>query len=198
MLNRLLVWVPLLLLFGFAFWRVSGRTRPEGHYHPRWIAMRRLELNHQITEGDLGYPNEWFAAARSLLQDRTADGQHLVTGARDRGESVTLEDLSPRPNLIPRSENGQIYFYVLKEDRAPAGGWSEGVAAIPCYENPSKKQRPTARPVCIHRPLTVVAVHRSTRAGEGSWLALDVPADLRCTFAEFATAEKRFLYQLNR
>jgi hypothetical protein len=112
--------------------------------------------------------------------------------------SIGPNDISPRPNLTTQSPEEQIYFYVLKEDVTPVGGWTEGASVIPCYAKTDDNHNPPrTRTICIHTPLQILAVHTAYASGEASWLAIGVPTNLRCTFAEFALADKRLLFQIS-
>jgi hypothetical protein len=69
---------------------------------------------------------------------------------------------------------------------------------IPCYAKTDDNHNPPrTRTICIHTPLQILAVHTSHASSEASWLAIGVPTNLRCTFAEFALADKRLLFQIS-
>jgi hypothetical protein len=122
-----------------------------------------------------------------------------LNGPANPGDRLDRERIARRPNLLTSSPKSHVYFYVLKEEATPVGGWTEGAAVIPCYKpepKPGEKSGPHS--VCIHTPIPILAIHKSTAAGDASWLALEIPEKLRCTFADFALAEKRLLLQINR
>jgi len=191
MRSALVIAGVLAALLVAGFYRIQTTTADPQGYKAKWIATRALRKNHQIVPGDLAYPAEGLAAGRLLLQDNSAEGMHLQAPVL-QGESLTPDAIAIKPNLAP-GLSSQTYFYVLTEDATPVGGWTEGAAVIPCYKLPDK---PKDRPVCIHTPLPILAVHKSTATGDASWLALEIPEKLRCTFAEFALADKRLLMQV--
>jgi len=185
-------------LFGFGLYRVFQASPLSPGYTVTWKAEHSLPSNHQIRPGDLAYPEEPLAAARILLRDESANGMHLAASAVQPGQAIPAEDISPRPVLKTHVPDSQIYFYVLKEDTTPAGGWTEGASVIPCYQKTvGKADSAKDKTVCIHTPLSILAIHTGATSSEASWLALEVPANLRCTFAEFAMADKRVLFQIN-
>jgi|SRR5579862_530057 len=177
-------------------YRISRTSAKPEEYDVRWTATRPLPGNHQLVAGDLGYPAEPMAAARLLLDDTSAAGMHLI-GAAKRGDMLGKERISPRPHVQTSIPSSQVYFYVLKEDITPVGGWTEGASVIPCYKTPGTGTgNEKERTVCIHTPLPILAIHKSTASAEASWLALEIPNELRCTFAAFALADKRLLMQV--
>jgi hypothetical protein len=172
--------------------------------HPhlvRWNARQPLTGNHQVSENDLSVPAGVDSALRVLLNDQRLAGAHILGGNHTAGEVLEESQFADRPDLSQAAKGSQIYFYVIKEDAVPVGGWSENASVIPCFLRASSKSdspkfaAPTA--VCIHQPLRILAIHKSRNSSEGSWLALEIPETLRCRFAEFALAEKRMLYQVN-
>jgi hypothetical protein len=169
-------------LFVFGLYRVFHATQAPAGYTVTWKAERPLPSNHQIRPGDLSYPQEALAAARILLRDETSNGMHLAAPARQPGQAIRAAEISPRPELKTHAPDSQTYFYVLKEDTTPAGG---------------KGDSAKDKTVCIHTPLPILAIHTGATSTEASWLALEVPANLRCSFAEFAMADKRVLFQIN-
>jgi hypothetical protein len=185
-------------LFVFGLYRVFHATQAPAGYTVTWKAERPLPSNHQIRPGDLSYPQEALAAARILLRDETSNGMHLAAPARQPGQAIRAAEISPRPELKTHAPDSQTYFYVLKEDTTPAGGWTEGASVIPCYQKTvGKGDSAKDKTVCIHTPLPILAIHTGATSTEASWLALEVPANLRCSFAEFAMADKRVLFQIN-
>lgn len=197
MRSLILVGVPLSLVLLIAAFRVAGRAESSARYEIGWIATRPLMRNHQIRRGDLAYPGEWLAAARLLLRDESMEGRHVTAEIPRSGERVGASEVSLRPNLTTHSPDAQVYFYVLKEDATPVGGWTEGASVIPCYSKTEDERKTSkVRIVCIHSPLPILAVHASGSTGDASWLAIEVPGALRCKFAEFALAEKRLLFQV--
>jgi hypothetical protein len=176
---------------------VSKAKETGTEYRNSWLAAHALGPNHQSQPDDLHIPFGPAAALRLLLNDQHLAGNHLQGGARKTGDVLSDSDLEERPDLSNAAKGSQIYFYVVKEDAIPIGGWTESATVIPCYLKAAAK--PAAKPVttCIHTPLRILAIHKSRATGEASWLALEIPEKLRCTFAEFALAEKRILYQIN-
>jgi hypothetical protein len=192
----LILSVAFAVFFGLGFYYTNHRSNaPEG-YRTGWIAARSLPANHQIVEGDLSYPKEWIAAGRLLLQDRTALAQHLISGPHKTGMPLNVDQLSGQPDLTPHTAGGHVYFYVLKEDVTPAGGWTEGASVVPCYRDPPSGKEKTGPAKCLHVNLAILAVHRSSKPEQASWLAIEVPGSIRCKFASFALAEHRFIYQV--
>jgi hypothetical protein len=109
------------------------------------------------------------AALRLLLNDQRLQGNHLQKKGR-----------------------------VVKEDATPIGGWTEDSFVIPCFlKQPAKTGAAPPAASCLHTSLRILAIHKSRAAGEASWLALEIPEKMRCSFAEFALADKRILYQVN-
>ena len=107
-------------------------------------------------------------------------------------------DLAERPDLSGVAKGAHIYFYVVKEDTTPIGGWTENAFVIPCFVKASTKPAATPRVVsCIHTPIRILAIHKSRASVEASWLALEIPEKLRCIFTEFALADQHILYQVN-
>lgn len=184
------------ILFSFGFFYTSHRNNAPDGYRAVWIAARPLPANHQIVEGDLSYPKEWIAAGRVLLQDHAALSQHLTTGSHTAGTPVNVDELSGQPDLTPHAPGGHVYFYVLKEDATPAGGWTEGASIVPCYRDEPSGKENTGPAKCLHVRLPILAVHRSSKSEQASWLAIEVPERIRCKFAGFALAEHRFIYQV--
>jgi hypothetical protein len=183
---------PFIFLFAFGFYHVRRTERGPTGYVFTWLATRSLSINHQILPGDLSHPREWLAAGRLLLRDETVEGMHLMAAAHQRGDEIRADEMSQRPKLVPHSRDTQVYFYVLKQDSAPAEGWTEGASVIPCYQKlAGKPETAKQKTVCIHTPLPILAIHTAKAPSEASWLALEVPASQRCTFADFALAEKR-------
>jgi hypothetical protein len=185
--------VPL----GIGAFLVSRAKETGTEYKNFWLAAHPIGPNHQSRPDDLHIPSGPAAALRLLLDDQHLAGNHLQGGARKTGDVLSDLDLEERPDLSSAAKGSQIYFYVVKEDATPIGGWTESASVIPCYLKAAGK--PAARPVttCIHTPLRILAIHKSRATGEASWLALEIPEKLRCTFAEFALAKKRILYQVN-
>jgi hypothetical protein len=192
----LVLWTVFAIIFGLGFYYTHNRDKaPEG-YRAVWIAARPLPANHQIVEGDLSYPKEWIAASRLLLQDHAALSQHLTTGPHNAGTPVNVDELSGQPDLTPHAPGGHVYFYVLKEDATPAGGWTEGASIVPCYRDESSGKEKAGPAKCLHVKLPILAVHRPRKAEQASWLAIEVPESIRRKFAGFALAEHRFIYQV--
>lgn len=163
------------------------------------MATHPIGPNHQSQPDDLHIPSGPDAALRLLLNDQHLAGNHLQGGARKTGDVLSDSDLEERPDLSSAAKGSQIYFYVVKEDALPIGGWTEGASVIPCFLKTAAAAKPSTKQEtkCIHMPLRILAIHKSRATGEASWLALEVPDKLRCTFAEFALADKRTLYQVN-
>jgi hypothetical protein len=133
-----------------------------------------------------------------LLNDQRLQGSHFQTAARKPGDVVSDADLAERPDLSGAATGSQVYFYVVKEDATPIGGWTENAFVIPCFlKAPAKPTATKQVATCIHKPIRILAIHKSRATGEASWLALEIPEKLRCSFAEFALADKRILYQVN-
>jgi hypothetical protein len=187
----------MILVFVLGLWGVRRNSSVSTDYHLNWIAARQLPAYHQMQPGDLLYPHEWLAAGRLLLRDESFRGKHLRSKGYNPGNSIYYDEISQRPELKSHLPNSQIYFYVLKEDTTPTEGWTEGTAVIPCYKKTAKSQPASEHTVCIHTPLSILAIHTATAPNEVSWLAIEVPEKLRCTFAEFALAERRLLFQID-
>jgi hypothetical protein len=180
---------------GAYFVRQSRETGTE--YRNSWIAARPIGPNHQSQPDDLKIPSGPLAALRLLLNDQRLQGNHLQGPARKLGDVLSDSDLAERPDLSSAAKGSQIYFYVVKEDAVPIGGWSENASVIPCFLVAAVKPATKQETKCIHVPLRIIAIHKSRATREASWLALEIPEKLRCIFAEFALADKRILYQVN-
>lgn len=187
--------ILFLVPLGIGALLVSRTDKTATKYQNSWLASRPIGPNHQSQPDDIHVPPGPFAALRLLLDDQRLQGDHLQGVAREPGAEIRNSDLAERPDLSGAAKNSQIYFYVIKEDAMPIGGWTENASVIPCFLKTSTK--PSEKPVttCIHSTLRILAIHKARVTTEASWLALEIPEKLRCTFAEFALADKRFLYQ---
>jgi hypothetical protein len=186
--------VPFLI--GLLF--VAKSTRTPHEYHSYWEVARPIGLNHQSQSDDLHLPSGVAAALRLLLNDQRLQGNHLQGMARKPGDVISDADLAERPDLSGAAKGSQIYFYVIKEDTTPIGGWTENAFVVPCFLKAAAKPPATKQETsCIHTSVRILAIHKSRATGESSWLALEVPEKLRCTFAEFALADHRIIYQVN-
>jgi hypothetical protein len=192
-LAALILLVPLGI--GAHFVPHSEKTGTE--YGNSWLAARAIGPNHQTQPDDLHIPSGPSAALRLLLNDQRVQGNHLQGPARKSDDKLLDSDFAERPDLSSAAKGSQIYFYVVKEDAAPIGGWTENASVIPCFLRAAVKPATKQETKCIHAPLRILAIHKSRATGEASWLALEIPEKLRCTFAEFALADKRILYQVN-
>lgn len=175
-----------------------GTSRHAPHeYHNSWKTARPIRLNHQNQSDDLHIVPGVGAALRLLLNDQRLEGDHLQGTEHKLGEPISESDFAERPDLSGAAAGAQIYFYVVKEDQMPIGGWTENALVIPCFLKASTKPATQPKASCIHTPIRILAIHKSRASGEASWLALEIPENLRCLFAEFALADKRALYQVN-
>jgi hypothetical protein len=187
-----------LVPFAVGLYFVASSNHVPREYHNYWEVARPIALNHQSQSDDLRTPAGIAAALRLLLNDQRLQGNHLQGTARKPGDVISDQDLAERPDLSGAAKTSQIYFYVLKEDATPIGGWTENAFVIPCFLKNSAKPPATKQVTsCIHTPIRILAIHKSRVSSESSWLALEIPEKLRCTFAEFALADKRMIYQVN-
>jgi hypothetical protein len=190
--------IPALVAFGVGLYRVATVRPKEGEYSAKWVASRAFAANHQVQQDDLRVPGGIDAVVRLLLEDESLNGAHVKGAAHPAGAVLRDADFDRRPDLSKPMPHAQIYFYVTKEDSTPIGGWTEGASIVPCYLKTEGKAPATKqRAICIHTPLRILAIHKAQNTNEASWLAIEVPEKFRCTFAEFAMADKRTLYQVN-
>jgi hypothetical protein len=186
-----------LVPFGIGAYFVWQSKETVTEFRNSWLAARPIGPNHQSQPDDLHIPSGPSAALRLLLNDQRLQGNHLQGPARKVGDVLSDSDLAERPDLSSAAKGSQIYFYVVKEDAAPIVGWTDNASVIPCFLKAAVKPATKQETKCIHTPLRIIAIHKSRVTGEASWLALEIPEKLRCTFAEFALADKRILYQVN-
>jgi hypothetical protein len=185
--------IPFVI--GLYFVATSRHTPHE--YRNSWKIARPIGLNHQSEPEDLHIIPGLDAALRLLVNDQRLQGNHLHGSARKPGDVVSDANLAERPDLSGAARGAEVYFYVVKEDTTPIGGWTENAFVIPCFLKASNKPTTPPGTSCIHTPIRILAIHKSRASSEASWLALEIPEKLRCTFAEFALADKRILYQVN-
>jgi hypothetical protein len=196
MRSRLLFGSIAVAVFALGLYGVTRpRTESRG-YKMTWVTVRQLATNHQVQAGDLAIPGRPDSALRLLLNDRRLEGSHVQARGLPSGGEVGEQAFNGRPDLSSIAASSRVYFYVVKENETPIGGWTEGASVIPCYQGAVQKGVSVHRARCICIPLRILAIHKSTTPNEASWLAIQVPAKLQSSFADFAFSEKRLLYQV--
>jgi hypothetical protein len=176
-----------------------GVTRPRNEapgYRVTWVAARPLIKNHEVEAGDLAIPGRPDSALRLLLNDRRLEGSHVQGRGLRSGEEVGDGAFNSRADFSGVGAGSRVYFYVVKDSETPAGGWTEGASVIACYLSAVQKGVNAHRARCLGTPLRILAIHKSVASNEASWLAIQVPARLQSSFADFAFSEKRLLYQV--
>jgi hypothetical protein len=178
----------LLIAVSGSAWLASqgGSSLPTAE----WKATRDLSKNHQLTEADIEGPTEKHLLAR-MPKKESLIGQHLWRN-RKEGDSIGRADLASQPSLEPCEPGSGVWLYALKGNEYLAEGVQAGSWVVVCSVRKEKEKVP--KTYCSNHSLAVEAVHRPTKAGDSTWVALRVPKCRLADLGEYVVSgESRFL-----
>lgn len=188
--SPLVGWVLwLLLAVCGSIWLAVQDERSWQRPPQEWKATRELAKNHQIAEADLEGPTKQHLLAR-MPKKESLIGQYLLR-ARKRGESVSRSDVASQPSLEPCESGSGVWLYALKDHEYLADGVQVGSWVVICSVREAKEKTPQAH--CSKSSLAVEAVHRPTKAGDATWVALRVPSCRLADVGQYISRESRFL-----